>query len=183
MNTWMWTAKRMIDQAGWMGVVGLSLLVFSATFYLTAVMPDREHITELQEKSASLRQRAQTALAQGGIRTTDNAQSQLETFYRFFPASENRNADLARIYKAAAHQSLILETGEYRYVSDTNNKLSRYQITLPIKGSYMQIRNFVNEVLTKVPSASVEDISFKRENIGSPTLDARIKLVIFFGGN
>ena len=182
MNAWTWTAKRWLNQAGWMGVTGLSLLIFSATFYLSAVRTDRLRIKELQHESASLRQRAQTALAHGGISTT-NTESQLKTFYQFFPSANEKNSGLAKIYSAAEHQSIMLETGEYRLISDKDSKLSRYQVTLPIKGTYLQIRNFVDEILIEVPSASVDDISFKRESISSPMLDARIKLTLFFGGH
>lgn len=183
MNAWMWAAKRWINQAGWMGITGFSLLIFSATFYLSAVIPDRVRIAELQQESISLRQHAHRALAQGGISTTNDTATELETFYRFFPTAKQKNIGLAKIYSAAEHQGLILEIGEYRYISDPNSKLSRYQLTLPIKGSYLQIRNFVNEILAKVPSAAVDDISFKRESISSTTLDARIKLTLFFGGS
>jgi hypothetical protein len=179
----MWQIKRWVNQAGWVGITGISLLIFSATFYLSAVMPDQARIAELQQTSISLRQQAHEALAQSNISTTDDMATQLKKFYHFFPADDNKNATLAKIYSAAEHQTLILETGEYRYISNPNSKLSRYQITLPIKGSYLQIRNFVNEILAKIPSASVDDISFKRESIGSPTLDARIKLTLFFGDN
>ena len=183
MSTWIWSAKRWLNQAGWMGVVGLSLLAFSATFYLSAVMPDRARIAELQQESASLRQHAQMTLAQGGINPTSDTETQLKTFYQFFPPASQKVTGLAKIYKAAEHQKLLLETGEYRYIADANNKLSRYQVTLPIKGSYLQIRNFVNEILTEVPSAAVDDISFKRESVSSPTLDARVKLTLFFEGH
>ncbi len=182
MKTWIWAAKNWLLHTGWMGGTGLSLLIFSATFYFSAVVPDHVRIAELQQETASLRQRAQMTLAQGGISTTQNTESQLNTFYQFFPTVDTKNSGLAKIYSAAEHQSLVLETGEYRYIPDPNSKLSRYLVTLPIKGSYLQIRNFVNEILAEVPSASVDDINFKRENISSPVLEARIKLTLFLGG-
>jgi len=181
MNAWIWTVKRWLNQAGWMGVTGISLLIFSATVYLSTVMPDRARIAELQQKSTSLRHQAELAIARGGISSTNNPESQLQTFYRFFPDPSEKTTGLARIYSAAEHQTLLLETGEYRFLSGQNHALSRYQVTLPVKGSYLQIRNFVNEVLIEVPSAAVDDISFKRENISSPVLNARIKLTLFFG--
>ncbi len=166
-----------------MGITGLSLLIFSATIYLSAVMPERARITELQQESMSLRQHAHQALVQGGISASNDTATQLTKFYQFFPATNHRNAVLARIYAAAEHQGLVLETAEYRYIADPKNKLTRYQLTLPIKGSYVQIRNFVNEILAKAPAAAVDDISFKRESISAAMLDARIKLTLFFGNN
>ena len=181
MRSWMWTMQNWLNQAGWLGITGLGLLVFSAVFYLSAVKPDHARIAELQETAVSLRQHAQLTVAQGGITATPDMPTQLNLFYQFFPPAPTKNNGLAKIYSAAQHHAIVLETGEYRYVTSPNSRLARYQITLPIKGSYLQIRSFIDEILTKIPYAAIDDVSFKRENISSPMLDARIKLTLFFG--
>jgi hypothetical protein len=74
---------------------------------------------------------------------------------------------------------LTLDLGEYSMVQERGSRLARYQITLPLKGNYAQIRSFIGEVLREVPASSLDDIALKREAIGSPLLDARIKLTLF----
>ena len=87
------------------------------------------------------------------------------------------------MYAAAAAQKLVLEQGEYRLSSDKTGKLARYQVTLPVKGSYLQIRQFVDQALIDVPVATLDDINFKREAIGATQLEARIKFTLYGGAN
>ena len=181
MKAWIWTIKRLLSRAGWMGIAGVSLIAFSGAFYLSTVIPEQKRLEMLNQESTSLRQRAQVALQNGGISKTNNTETQLAAYYRFFPLAIDKNDWLTKIYSAAEHQKLVLETGEYRFITDQNKKLSRYQIILPIKGTYPQIRKFADEILTEVPIAAIDDISFKRESIVATTLDARIKLTLFFG--
>jgi len=66
---------------------------------------------------------------------------------------------------------------------DKTGKLARYQVTLPVKGSYVQIRQFVDQALIDVPVAALDDINFKREAIGATQLEARIKFTLYVGAN
>ena len=107
---------------------------------------------------------------------------ELNKFYGFFsgtPLTEWLN----KLYAAAAAQQLVLEQGEYRLSSDKTGKLARYQVTLPVKGSYLQIRQFVDQALIDVPVAALDDINFKREAIGATQLEARIKFTLYQGAN
>jgi len=50
-----------------------------------------------------------------------------------------------------------------------------------VKGSYLQIRQFVAQALNDVPVAALEDINFKREAIGATEVETRIKFTLFLG--
>jgi Tfp pilus assembly protein PilO len=104
---------------------------------------------------------------------------QLRTFYEFFPHYSSVPDWLSRINAAAQSTGLSLDLGEYSMVQERGARLARYQLTLPLKGNYRQIRGFIGEVLREVPAASLDDISFRREAIGSQVLDTRIKLTLF----
>ena len=49
----------------------------------------------------------------------------------------------------------------------------------PVKGADRQIRQFAEQVLLALPFASLDEISFKRDNIGSPLIESRITFTIF----
>ena len=180
MNRAVLKIKHELVRTGSVGIIGLSLLIFSAMLHYSATIPARAKTADLQQASITLRQQAQATVKQSDISPSDKTAAQLQTFYQFFPDTDKKTTALAKIYRAAAHQHLLLETGEYRYIHTTENPLGRYQITLPIKGTYLQIQHFINELLIQLPSAAVDDISFKRENSGTTTLDAQIKLTVFF---
>lgn len=172
--------RRALAALAWPGILGLALLLFAAGIYLYQVQPKTAKLAGLKQDSVSLKLRIDKAAKSGIPETSD--QEQLNKFYGFF--SDASLSDwLKKLYAAAASQKLVLEQGEYRVTPSKNGKLVRYQITLPVKGSYLQIRQFIAQALTDVPVAALEDITFKREAIGAAEVETRIKLTLFLGVN
>ncbi|WP_413439160.1 hypothetical protein ACFDAU_06380 [Sulfuriferula sp. GW1] len=176
MNALSAALRRLYDSLGWPGVAGLLLLLLAAGMTLSMVQPRTAQLAELQRANLSLKTRIEQA-ARSGIPAT-GSQDDLSRFYGFFEGAE-ATPWLDKLFAAAAAQDLVLTQGEYRMTPDRTGKLTRYQITLPVKGSYAQIRRFVAQTLTQVPVAALDDISFKRETIGAAQLEAHIKLTLF----
>jgi Tfp pilus assembly protein PilO len=109
--------------------------------------------------------------------------SQLSNFYAFFPLSENVPELLGRVNQSALQHQLMLEKGEYKLSREAEFGLARYQVTLPVRGQYADVRGFVNDVLEAIPSAAVEELTLKRETIDAPELEARVRFVIFLGSS
>ncbi len=172
--------RRAMAVLGWPGMLGLALLLGAAGIYLTAVQDRTARLAELKRESASLKSRIERA-AKSGIQETGSAE-ELNKFYGFF-SSTHLTGWLNKLYAAAEAQQLALEQGEYRLNPDKTGKLVRYQVTLPVKGSYLQIRRFVDQALIDVPVAALDDINFKREAIGATQLEARIKFTLYVGAN
>jgi hypothetical protein len=75
----------------------------------------------------------------------------------------------------------VLEQGDYRLASAKGDKLERYQITLPVKGSYPQIRKFIGRLLADLPAASLDGVSFLRQKIGDTQVESQLKLTLYLG--
>jgi Tfp pilus assembly protein PilO len=88
---------------------------------------------------------------------------------------------LGKVQAAARANDLQLEKGEYRLSQERDFALARYQVTLPLRGSYPQVRGFVNDVLDAVPAAALEDLALKREAADDPMLEARVRFTLFLG--
>ena len=106
---------------------------------------------------------------------------QLAAFYAFFPPAQSSPDWLGKIHAAAKAKGLVLQSGEYKLERSTDSRLARYQIVLPVTGSYAQLRGFVGQVLADVPAAALEEITLRRESVASPRLEARIRLTLFLG--
>lgn len=104
---------------------------------------------------------------------------QLIEFYQFFPSQSTVPQVLDKIYRAARVHGIQLEQGNYAPSQEKRARLLRYQITLPVKGSYVQLRKFVATVLAAVPIASLDNISFERQKIGDQLIEAKIKLTLY----
>lgn len=171
--------RREIGRLGVAGAVGIGLLVFAATFYLSAHRPAQTALAALRADARELQER----LRMGGSLTQREATpaEQLATFYAFFPRPASTPQWLARIYAAAATHGIALEAGEYKLDRKPGERLGRYEIVLPVKGSYARIRSFVAEVLATVPAAVLEEVDLRRESAQSARLDARVRLTLYVG--
>jgi hypothetical protein len=85
------------------------------------------------------------------------------------------------LFGIAAKSGLSLSQGDYKSGYDRNARLHTYQVTLPVKGSYGAIWKFAMLSLRAMPFASLDDISFKRDNIGEPALEARVRMTFYLG--
>ena len=81
-----------------------------------------------------------------------------------------------RIYALAAQERITLARGEYSLGVDPKTHLARYQILLPVRGSYPQLRRFLHALLGQLPAVVVEDVEFQRKKIADTDLTGRIRL-------
>lgn len=163
---------------GWPGAVAVTLLAANLAFYFSMTVPARDEVERLRI-SAEYAQAKKQRVARNQLATPPTPASDLERFNAFFPPAHEAPKWIATVYAAARGEKLVLERGDYKGLRDVGVPLVRYQITLPVKGTYPQIRRFVAEILEEIPSASIDDISIKRDKIGSEAVDARIKISLY----
>lgn len=175
-------AAYWLRKLGWPGWAGAGLVIFSALFHAWLIAPSAARLEQVRQESGAASE-ALKRLAQQGIAGGSDHTSRLADFYRFFPPMTDAPDWLAKIYAAAARQSISLEQGEYKLIGSKGERMAVYQINLPIRGSDRQIRNFVAEVLNQVPVAALEDISFQRQAIGSPEVQAKVRLLLYLRAN
>jgi hypothetical protein len=165
------------ESLGRSGVLGLGLLAFIVGFYFSAFRPEQMRLEELRTQVSQLEDIRSRAAREEPKTPSDK----LNAFYGSLPPS-NHIADLLRkVYGAADQQALKLEQGEYRAVRGSVSRLTDYQLILPVKGTYPQVRKFVAAALTEVPNLSLDSIQFERQKVGDSTVDAKVKLVLYLG--
>lgn len=180
MSEFLWRARDWLEEIGWPGIAGLALCAFSAVLAATAISTKVAELDELQAEVQGLQTRY---LMTGSVGTgaRSSREEQLQHFYGFFPPLSTLPDWLERIYAAAEKNGVALEVGEYRLVQERGWRLARYQLTLPVKGSYRQIRSFVAQVLTDVPAAALDEIGFRRDAVGTDRIDVRLRLTLYLG--
>lgn len=160
---------------GWPGLAGAALLVLAGLFYAAVVIPERLEASDLQQRVAAMTAAAKAGKVPAGLA----AEARLATFYRSFPARSTAPTWLEKIYAAGAQAALVLDKGEYKLIPDRDARLVRYEINLPVHGSYVQVRQFIRTVLAEIPFAALNDIQIRRGAVSEPNVEARIRFILY----
>ena len=86
---------------------------------------------------------------------------------------------LQSLFVIARGLSLDLPQGKYRMACEAGASFCKYQIELPIKGSYVRVRSFLEDLLMVIPFASIDDLSFKRETANDDEIEVRLAMTLF----
>jgi hypothetical protein len=111
----------------------------------------------------------------------DARAEELRRFYDLFPSVDQLPTELERVYGLARKAKLELLRGEYRM--EKREGLVPYHITLPLRGTYPQVREFVGATLQAMPNTSLDALRFERKKSGDAQLDAQVQLTVYFRSN
>lgn len=162
---------RLVRSMGISGVLSLAVLAAALAMHFAQIVP-------LRERSARLTQELRAAKPSQDVMPAGTApRAQLAAFYGFFERRESPDMWLAKLYGVASAAGLDWRTADYR-LSEPRHRLERYQINLPVTGSYAQIRAFLERALIEVPVASLDHISFRRKEAGEPRVNAEVVLTL-----
>jgi len=156
------------------GVLGVGVLLFCIPFYLSTLRPVEDEIRTQHLAAERLRARSPYQPVSSGDRAEE-----LHRFYSLFPATGKLPDQLDRLYSSAQQAGLELPQGEYR-LERHGDGLTLYRITLPLHGTYPQIRAFVGATMQNMPTASLDALQFESKKIGDPMLDAQMRLTLYF---
>lgn len=175
-----WRIKRSLIALGLEGTIGLALLASSLLAYFFVLIPAESRIGELNRNISSLSASAREPnkrLASAPV----TAPAQLAAYYRFFPPETSTPDWLDKVFNAARKQRLELIEGKYRVRHERAGSLIRYQMTLPVKGTYAQVQHFIAAVLSEIPIAALKGVTFERHKIGDAVVEAKIQLTLYLG--
>ena len=168
-------AFYLIRRGGIPGCLGALCLVAALVFFVLDVMPTTDRVANLALRTQALQARK----AQGPSLVAQTPAQQLANFYTAFPPRSAIPDVLAHIEQIATEQQLELELGEYTMQREPGARLDQLRITLPVKGSYLQIRKLIAEVLHTQGSLSLESLSVRRAKVGQDVVDGRIVFLLF----
>jgi hypothetical protein len=170
------------EQLGIPGKIGLGLLVFSIVFFAAAVLPRQAESSALmmQAEAMQARVKAEPVAHEGkGIRPKMSGSQALKVFYAFFPNTDSTPFWIGEVTQAAAKHGVEINGTEYRMDREQEVKLARYEMVLPVRGQYPQIRGFVADTLRAVPAMALVDVAIKRESVESDLLEANLKFNLY----
>lgn len=86
---------------------------------------------------------------------------------------------LRKIATMAERNGVVLSQSDYQNSTKGHGGLNRLQVTLPLRASYPQLKQFIEQVLFEFPGVSLDDLVLKRESVAQNQVEIRIKLSLW----
>lgn len=106
-------------------------------------------------------------------------EERLSAFYDIVGERRYAEQQVKTLFAIARKSGLTLRQAEYKFATDTSGHFYSYQILLPVKGPYSAVRQFCEQTLLAIPFASLDEINFRRDAIGSRTLEAKLHFTLY----
>ena len=166
---------RFLRSLGIAGVLGIGVLLACAGFWASALQPINAELAARRVAAERLQSRTLYQPASAG--RDERREAELARFFALFPAPEDLADEVSRIHRLARGSGLELDQGEYRLERRTGG-LWAYRVSLPVRGTYPQLRAFMGSILREVPVASLESVRFERRRAAEAQLDAQLRLTV-----
>jgi hypothetical protein len=168
--------QRLRAELGAAGVAGLALHGAALAFLALVLQPLEERAARLERRLEQLAPRA-PAPRPGVLRAGAAPEAQLAAFYAFLERGREPPEWLARLHDLARRAGLQLPAAEYR-LHGTGTPLERYEIALPVRGTYAELRAFLESALAEIPVLSLDNVSFTRERADQARVRAELRLTL-----
>lgn len=159
-----------LQRHGWPAPLGVLLMLLAVALVHWGADGARAQADALRASLASERERAARQPDPGAEQA-----SRLEGLQRQLPDAAAALEAVRLIHRSAAEHGVTLATGEYRLVREGGTRLQRYQITLPADGDYPALRAWLGDVLNRLPSIALDDLSLSRGAVGEARVEARVR--------
>jgi Tfp pilus assembly protein PilO len=156
--------QRFRQQIGLAGLASIALLAAALLLSNFAVKPLQERTQLLKESAARQARKADTS--QSG--------DKVAAVYQFLEKEEQTTDWLAKLHGIGVATGVQLKSASYQ-TPKTEGRIVRYEIALPVAGSYTQIRDFLKRALAEMPVLSLDSISLKR---GEGAIQAELRLTL-----
>jgi hypothetical protein len=164
--------ERLLNLRHQLGILGLAALMLIAaigTFHKLALQP-------LEAKKASLEDRLARQRPAPAAGPTDAA-GKVGAVYDYLLKDEDTTDWLAKLHGIGAATGVQLKSASYR-TQQTEGRIVRYEMVLPIAGSYPQIKDFLKRSLAEIPVMSVDQLALKRESRNEGAIHAELRLTL-----
>lgn len=168
-----------VARFGWSNSIAALLCGVAAVAWLWGIPYLHERARTQQRAALRVLHALQAAALPAPVAAPVPAVQHLADFYEVLGEPGYAEQQVKTLFALAAKSGLTLNQAEYKLADDKNGRYQTYQILLPLKGDYQNIRQFCEQTLLTIPFASLDEINFKREAIASRTLEAKLHFTLY----
>jgi hypothetical protein len=182
-----WHAKRLQMRLarywpGWTCFIGLFLCLAGIVLVFWAIPAWRQQVRHGELALARMQQglfleRARPASPLEPALALE--QKRLREFHAVLGQPRHVEQQLATMFALAGKHHVTARQAQYLASHHRDGRYATLRITLPVEGSYTEIRQFVEGVLLAVPFASLDGIILSRDTPARTTLEATLRFTLF----
>jgi Type II secretion system (T2SS), protein M subtype b len=159
---------RLKADLGRSGLLAVLLLALALSFHTLVVQPLRAKNAGLE---ASISRQAPGPVARTG--------QKLEKLYDTLGREETATDWLAKLYAISKATGVEMQSANYKTdAAEKGSRIERYEITLPVSGTYAQLRDFLGRALAEIPVLSLDQINLRREHRREAEIQAELRLTL-----
>lgn len=158
--------QRLLRALGWPGLAGVAALVLAAAALLLGQRWDAQAVA-LQAEARQLRARAAPMIAAAAVPIS------VQQWQAALPPATERQQRLADLLELSIRLDLNGARTEHRL--STSEGLERLRVTMPVTGSYAQVRRFIGAALEHDPALSLDSIKLRRVSPMAAEVDAELQ--------
>jgi hypothetical protein len=160
----------LLQRIGPLGCAALAVLALSIIAYAAVQRP-------LERELQALQRTAQQDRPRNAVVHAGSASGQIGSFYRFFEHPQSSSQWLAKIYAIGKAVGIEMRAADYR-VLPTGARILRYQISLPVTGTYAQAWAFAENLLNEIPILSLDQVTFRRKRAADSELEVDLVVTL-----
>jgi hypothetical protein len=170
-STWRTAIQIAIWRHGWAWPLAAAAAALAAATHFLVVDPGR---AELARARTELARTSMAAQRPTPIRAVGEQQDlhKLQAVLQQSPPSSELVRTMASLARA---EQIVLAQSEYQQQFHSATQVTQLLVTQPVRGTYSQLRHYIESVLRTIPNASLEQIAARRDSVGQSQLEARLR--------
>ena len=167
--------RRLRHELGVVGLASIAMLALAMLFLLASLKPLEKRNQALEHQLASTTR--ERAPADEGLARASTPAAKIAAFYQFLESGKQATDWLDRLHAAAREAGIELRSADYRMLA-TGTRIDRYEIRIPMRANYAQVRGFLDGALAEIPMLSLDEVKFKRERASDSAVEAELRLTL-----
>jgi hypothetical protein len=169
------SAEIWLFRHGWALPTGALLLLLAAVLLVTQVLPAQDQVDLLQSRLQSAQTRPKTVPSVVPALPIEPGQLLRD----LLSEAEGNPAQVRRIASIARQNGISLPRAQYSSSRQTPSGIEHTDITFSFVAGYPQSRAFIEGVLRELPNASVDRVSFERDQAQGAEAEITLRLTLW----
>lgn len=170
MNRAYWQFLRVTERLGRLGLAAAAIWIFCILFVFGSWMPTRDALSRV------LNVKTQAPLQ---VASPEMSQAQgLKQFLDHFPHHSERSQYIQQLMGKAKALNLLIDNVSYKAERKEGSPFSQIYIDFTTYSSYLQMRTFLDDVMTEMQFISLDQLSINRDDLNSDIVSARMRLTL-----